>query len=126
MLPMDLASVSAGEQRERAIRLLARMGIDERLQNARVNKMSGGEKQRVAIARALANDPDIILADEPTGNLDSATGKVVVDILARLAKEDGKCVIIVTHDESILDGADWAYHMQDGKLEGIESGVLRL
>ncbi|MDY6796777.1 MAG: ABC transporter ATP-binding protein, partial [Actinomycetota bacterium] len=70
----------------------------------------------------LANDPDIILADEPTGNLDTATGKVVVDILVELAKKDGKCVLIVTHDESILDSADWAYHMQDGKLNGIENG----
>jgi len=122
-LPMDLASVSPAEQRDRAVRLLERMGIDGRLQKARANKMSGGEKQRVAIARALANNPDIILADEPTGNLDSATGKLVVDILVRLAREDGKCVIIVTHDESILDAADWAYHMQDGKLEGIEAGA---
>jgi ABC-type lipoprotein export system ATPase subunit len=122
-LPMDLASVSPTEQRDRAVRLLERMGIDGRLQKARANKMSGGEKQRVAIARALANNPDIILADEPTGNLDSATGKLVVDILVRLAREDGKCVIIVTHDESILDAADWAYHMQDGKLEGIEAGA---
>ena len=122
-LPMDLASVSPTEQRDRAVRLLERMGIDGRLQKARANKMSGGEKQRVAIARALANNPDIILADEPTGNLDSATGKLVVDILVRLAREDGKCVIIVTHDESILNAADWAYHMQDGKLEGIEAGA---
>ncbi len=122
-LPMDLAAVSPTEQLDRAVRLLERMGIDGRLQKARANKMSGGEKQRVAIARALANDPDIILADEPTGNLDSATGKLVVDILVRLAREDGKCVIIVTHDESILDAADWAYHMQDGKLEGIEAGA---
>ncbi|OFW59254.1 MAG: hypothetical protein A2W01_01225 [Candidatus Solincola sediminis] len=122
MLPMDLCSVPASAQNDRAVQLLERMGIDGRLQKARVNKMSGGEKQRVAIARALANDPDIILADEPTGNLDSATGKLVVDILVELAREDGKCVIIVTHDESILAVADWAYHMQDGRLKGIETG----
>jgi len=117
-LPMDLEGVPPAEQRRRAAALLARMGIDERLQRARANRMSGGEKQRVAIARALANDPHIILADEPTGNLDSATGRVVVDILAELARKDGKCVIIVTHDESILEAADWAYHMKDGRLEG--------
>jgi ABC-type lipoprotein export system ATPase subunit len=120
VLPMDLAGVNVPQQRERAIELLGHMGIDARLQKARANKMSGGEKQRVAIARALANDPDIILADEPTGNLDSATGKVVVDILVNLARDEGKCVIIVTHDESILDAADWAYRMEDGKLAGIE------
>ncbi|MEW6553346.1 MAG: ABC transporter ATP-binding protein [Actinomycetota bacterium] len=115
-LPMDLSAVSAEEQRRRAVDLLERMGIDRRLQRTRANRMSGGEKQRVAIARALANDPDIILADEPTGNLDSASGRTVVDILVRLAREDGKCVLIVTHDESILEVADKAFHMSDGVL----------
>ncbi len=121
MLPMDLRSVPAPEQRGRAVELLERMGIDARLQGAKANKMSGGEKQRVAIARAMANDPDIILADEPTGNLDSATGRVVVDILVKLAREDGKCVIIVTHDEGILDVADRAFHMMDGRLAANDS-----
>jgi ABC-type lipoprotein export system ATPase subunit len=115
-LPMDLDGVAGPEQHRRAVELMERMGIDKRLQKTRANKMSGGEKQRVAIARALANDPDIILADEPTGNLDTATGKTVVDILVRLAREDGKCVLIVTHDESILEVADQAFHMVDGKL----------
>ena len=115
-LPMDLADLPTSEQRRRAVDILARMGIDRRLQKMRANKMSGGEKQRVAIARALANDPDVILADEPTGNLDTATGKVVVDILVNLAREDNKSVIIVTHDESILEVADKSFHMTDGKL----------
>ncbi|NPV58766.1 MAG: ABC transporter ATP-binding protein [Actinobacteria bacterium] len=119
-LPMDLVGVPADEQRRRASELLERMGIEGRVQRMRTNKMSGGEKQRVAIARALANDPDLILADEPTGNLDSATGAVVVDILVELARRDGKCVVIVTHDEGILRAADWAYRMEDGKLRGIE------
>jgi len=120
VLPMDLVGVPTAQAHERAMELLARMGIDGRLQKAKANKMSGGEKQRVAIARALANNPDIILADEPTGNLDSATGKVVVDILVNLARNDSKCVIIVTHDDGILDAADWAYRMEDGKLEGAD------
>ncbi len=115
-LPMDLAGLAASEQHKRGVELLERMGIDDRLQRSRANKMSGGEKQRVAIARALANDPEIILADEPTGNLDVATGKIVVDILVGLAKEDGKSVLIVTHDESILEVADQAYKMVDGEL----------
>ena len=119
MLPMDLQAVPASEQHNTAERLLDRMGIDARLQKAKANKISGGEKQRVAIARAMANDPDIILADEPTGNLDSATGRVVVDILARLAREDNKCVVIVTHDEGILEVADRSFHMMDGKLSAI-------
>lgn len=121
-LPMDLDGVPPMEQRKRAVELLARVGIDERLQGARANRMSGGEKQRVAIARALSNNPDVILADEPTGNLDTATGRTVVEILARLAREDGKCVVIVTHDHSILEVADWAYHMKDGKLKGVDIG----
>ncbi len=121
-LPMDLAGRLLAEQRERAQDLLLRMGIEPRLQRSRANRMSGGEKQRVAIARALANDPDVILADEPTGNLDSATGRVVVDILAELAHRDGKCVLIVTHDEGVLKVADWAYQMRDGKLHGMEVG----
>ncbi len=115
-LPMDLSAVPSAEQERRAVELLERMGIDRRLQRTRANRLSGGEKQRVAIARALANDPQIILADEPTGNLDSATGGTVVDILVRLAREDGRCVLIVTHDESILGVADRAFHMADGRL----------
>jgi len=119
-LPMDLDGVPAEEQRLRAEKLLAETGIEGRLLKARASRLSGGEKQRVAIARALANDPDLILADEPTGNLDSATGRVVVDILAGLARREGKCVLIVTHDEGILRAADWAYQMRDGRLRGIE------
>jgi ABC-type lipoprotein export system ATPase subunit len=119
MLPMDLQAVPSSQQRNTAGALLARMGIDERLQRAKTNKISGGEKQRVAIARAMANDPDIILADEPTGNLDSATGRMVVDILVKLAREDGKCVVIVTHDEGILGVADRSFHMMDGMLTSL-------
>jgi putative ABC transport system ATP-binding protein len=115
-LPMDILGMSASEQHRRGVELLQRMEIDARLQHTRANKMSGGEKQRVAIARALANDPEIILADEPTGNLDAATGRIVVDILASLARDDGKSVLIVTHDESILQVADRAYKMVDGRL----------
>jgi ABC-type lipoprotein export system ATPase subunit len=73
----------------------------------------------VAIARALANDPDVILADEPTGNLDTATGRTVIDILTGLAGENGNCVLIVTHDESIIGVSDRAFHMMDGHLSEI-------
>jgi len=122
MLPMDLAGVAPDEQKERATELLEKMGIDGRLLKARPNKMSGGENQRVAIARALANDPDIILADEPTGNLDTATGRTVIEILSTLAHDNGKCVLMVTHDESILEVSDKAFHMSDGKLSEIPAG----
>jgi putative ABC transport system ATP-binding protein len=119
MLPMDLVSVQVEEQRKRASDLLDRMGVSGRLLKARPNKMSGGENQRVAIARALANNPDVILADEPTGNLDTATGRTVIDILSRLAHESDKCVLMVTHDESILEVSDRAFHMTDGRLSEI-------
>src|SRR5450759_6035167 len=95
MLPMDISGLISEEQHKRATELLERMGISDRLLKARPNKMSGGENQRVAIARALANDPDVLLADEPTGNLDTATGQTVIDILSELAREEGKCVLMV-------------------------------
>src|SRR5450759_5831926 len=119
MLPMDLAGVPVEEQRKRGTALLEKMGVEGRLLKARPNKMSRGENQRVAIARSLANDPDIILADEPTGNLDTATGRVVVEILTGLARKEGKCVLMVTHDESILEVSDRAFHMMDGVLSEI-------
>ncbi|MDD5748761.1 MAG: ABC transporter ATP-binding protein [Actinomycetota bacterium] len=116
MLPMDLVGVPYEKQKERAVFLLAQMGITERLLRSRPGKMSGGENQRVAIARALANDPHLILADEPTGNLDAETGKTVIEIMKRLAMKDGKCVLIVTHDESIIDETHRSYRMKDGRL----------
>ena len=119
MLPMDISGLISEEQHKRATELLERMGISDRLLKARPNKMSGGENQRVAIARALANDPDVLLADEPTGNLDTATGQTVIDILSELAREEGKCVLMVTHDESILAVSDKAFHMTDGRLSEI-------
>ena len=119
-LPMDLAGVPKLDQERRATELLERMGIDDqRVQRSKPTKLSGGQCQRVAISRALANDPDLILADEPTGNLDAATSKSVTELLGALAHEDGKCVLIVTHDESVLDIADHAFRMTDGKLERV-------
>jgi ABC-type lipoprotein export system ATPase subunit len=119
MLPMDLAGASKEHQHTRGTALLEQMGVSGRLLKAKPTKMSGGENQRVAIARALANDPDIILADEPTGNLDTATGNTVIEILTALAHDEGKCVLMVTHDESILDVSDRAFHMRDGHLSDI-------
>lgn len=120
-LPMDLAGLPQPDQERRAAELLARMGIDEqRVHRSKPTKLSGGQCQRVAIARALANDPDLILADEPTGNLDAATSKSVTELLGALAHEDGKCVLIVTHDESVLEIADQAFHMRDGILARVE------
>lgn len=115
LLPMDFAgAIPVQKRRERALSLLSRVGV-----SAHANKLpaalSGGEQQRVAIARALANDPRVVLADEPTGNLDSATAKEVIDLLRALAA-DGKTVLVVTHDADIASLADRALRIADGKV----------
>jgi len=116
MLPMELkGDTSDAAMRERAHTLLRLVGIDENRHQHRPGKLSGGQQQRVAIARALANDPRIILADEPTGNLDSQTGRLIVQLLKQLA-EQGRTVIVVTHDPSIAEVADMHLEMQDGRI----------
>jgi ABC-type lipoprotein export system ATPase subunit len=116
MLPMELSGVKAKDREIRAKELLEKVGIDVTRQARRPARLSGGEQQRVAIARALANDPPIILADEPTGNLDSKTGRKIVDLLKRLANE-GKTVIIATHSTEVAAVADIKLEMLDGKIE---------
>jgi ABC-type lipoprotein export system ATPase subunit len=115
MLPMELSGVKAKGREIRARELLQRVGIDPNRQARRPARLSGGEQQRVAIARALANDPPIILADEPTGNLDSKTGKKIVELLNSL-KQEGKTIIIATHSTDVAAKAD--LEMLDGKIEG--------
>ena len=115
MLPMEFAKVPRATARDRARQLLDAVEMGARTAH-RPNKLSGGEQQRVAIARALANDPAIVLADEPTGNLDTATGKGVVSLLRRLADHHNKTVIVVTHDESVAQSADKRFHIQDGRI----------
>ncbi len=116
MLPMEFAGVAGSVRRERAAQLLAQVGIEDGKQNRRPSRLSGGEQQRVAIARALANSPKLILADEPTGNLDSATGDMIVKLLHSLAKEHNTTIIAVTHDQEIADQADKTFRLADGKL----------
>jgi putative ABC transport system ATP-binding protein/lipoprotein-releasing system ATP-binding protein len=94
---------------------LAAVGLAERMQHLPA-ELSGGEQQRVAIARALVNDPDIIFADEPTGNLDSATGEAIVDLLLKLARERKKSLLIVTHDTGLAARGDRELHIKDGRL----------
>lgn len=116
MLPMELkGGLSSEAMLERARSLLKQVGIDDDRCSHTPGKLSGGQQQRVAIARALANNPCVILADEPTGNLDSQTGRLIVELLKRLA-EQGKTVIVVTHDPSIAEVADVRLEMQDGRI----------
>ncbi len=107
---------SATEHRIRALRLLAKLGLRDRLDHFPKN-MSGGERQRVAIARALINDPDIILADEPTGSLDSANAEQVLDVIANVRKEKGVTVVVVTHDPDVSSRADRVVPVRDGKVD---------
>jgi len=115
MVPMELAGLAKHERIEKATKLLVTVGIKEKTQSHWPGKLSGGEQQRVAIARALANDPALILADEPTGNLDSENGENVIEVLKGLAAT-GTAVVIVTHDNEVADRADNRFRMRDGKL----------
>jgi len=114
-LPMVLAGVPREKRRKRAIELLRLVGLKERM-NHRPDQLSGGEQQRVAIAAALANDPPLILADEPTGELDTATSRQIAELFKQLNKELGKTVIIVTHDVAIASLADRISRIEDGKI----------
>ncbi|CAN5408183.1 ABC transporter ATP-binding protein [soil metagenome] len=116
MLPMEFAKVPRRKRKERASSLLSQVGLSEDQQDRKPGRLSGGQQQRVAIARALANKPKLILADEPTGNLDSATGKMVFDLLHKLAKTENTTIIAVTHDLSIAGQTDVTFRLQDGKL----------
>jgi len=103
--------------KERAIELLKEVGLENRMHH-HSSQLSGGEIQRISIARALANNPQIILADEPTGNLDSKSGKDIMDILIKLNKERGATLLIITHDKSIASHAKKIIKMKDGKIIG--------
>ena len=110
ILSMDVAGYKTKSKRDRAIELLDSVGLDEDEANRRVLKLSGGQQQRVAIARALSYDPDIILADEPTGNLDRDTQKEIMDIFRELANS-GKCVILVSHSPDVAEMCDERYEL---------------
>jgi putative ABC transport system ATP-binding protein len=117
MLPMEFAGLPKKQRIERAKSLLQQVGLEADQIQRKPGKLSGGQQQRVAIARALANKPKLILADEPTGNLDSQTGKMVFDLLHNLAKTEHTTIIVVTHDQEIAGKTDKTFHLQDGKLQ---------
>jgi putative ABC transport system ATP-binding protein len=117
-LPLYYLGMDAQQSSNKAIELAGKVGLGQRL-NHRPAELSGGQMQRVAIARALAADPPIILADEPTGNLDSATGVQIMELLSDLNKE-GKTIIMITHEPDIAKYANKRLHMKDGKIANIE------
>ncbi len=116
MLPMEFAKVPKKKRQTRAQKLLDQVGLDSEKQKRKPGRLSGGEQQRVAIARALANKPQVILADEPTGNLDSQTGKMIFDLLHSLARTESTTIIAVTHDLTIAGKTDVTFKLEDGKL----------
>jgi putative ABC transport system ATP-binding protein len=118
MLPMRLFGKSEADAAKRAAELCERVGIGHRLHHL-PGELSGGQQQRVAIARSLANDPSLILADEPTGNLDSKTGLEIVNLLAELSRERGVTVVSATHDHRMLAVSDRVVHLRDGRVERI-------
>ena len=114
-LPMLYAGVSRRERARRAAQLLEMVGMGERARHM-PNELSGGQKQRVAIARAMANDPAILLADEPTGALDSATGRMVMDIFHRLHEEQGKTILLITHNNELALETERIITIRDGRI----------
>lgn len=116
-LPLMFQGVNEVTRNERGAELLTMVGLGDRLHHA-PNELSGGQQQRVAIARALANEPEVVLADEPTGNLDSKTGASVMKLLENLQQEKGVTIILVTHDPKVAERAERTVHLKDGQLEG--------
>jgi putative ABC transport system ATP-binding protein len=121
---LQLERVPAREARRRAVEILDAVGLGERVEHL-PRQLSGGQKQRVAIARALVSRPKVLLADEPTAALDKSTGREIVDILHRLAKQQGCAILLVTHDNRILDIADRIITLEDGRLTSSGTGVAR-
>jgi putative ABC transport system ATP-binding protein len=123
-LPLTLADVSEDESLGKAKEMLELVGLKDRIDH-RPTEMSGGEQQRVAIARALINNPKIVLADEPTGNLDTTTGWDIVNLMKRLNEKTKQTFVVVTHDQSVAETADRMIQLKDGKIQGINPGSRR-
>jgi len=127
-LPLTLADMPEKESLQKATEMLKLVGLKDRV-NHRPTELSGGEQQRVAIARALINDPKIVLADEPTGNLDTTTGWEIVRLMKRLNQEKGQTFVVVTHDQSVAETANRIIYLKDGWIQGVKkvsgSGGLR-
>ncbi|HEX9503675.1 MAG TPA: ABC transporter ATP-binding protein [Patescibacteria group bacterium] len=120
MLPLVIGGVSKKERQRKAKEILAAVGLSAQI-NQKANNLSGGQKQRLCLARALVTDPQIIFADEPTGNLDTENGKIVIELLFRLQKEKGITLIIVTHDPDLSKLCDRSILIKDGRIVGENS-----
>ena len=118
-LPMLAAKTPGSDRKKRVVELLTTMELADRMKH-KPDELSGGQRQRVAIAAALANNPDVVLADEPTGDLDTETGTVIVELLHKVNKEMGKTVLMVTHDSSIARQCDRIYRIQDGQIRSVQ------
>jgi putative ABC transport system ATP-binding protein len=116
MLPMEFAGVGRAARSQRAKELLERMQLDPEKHARRTNRLSGGEQQRVAIARALANEPKLILADEPTGNLDEQIGEHIIELLSSLSRDHNTTILVVTHDRTLARKTDRCFRLQQGRL----------
>ena len=123
MLPLTIAGVGRRERTERAMEALRALELDDKAKN-RATALSGGQKQRVGIARALVNRPSVIFADEPTGNLDTATGGIVEGILFDLVREQGITLVVVTHDDELAARCDRRVHLRDGLVVGADASAL--
>ncbi|MCR6668721.1 MAG: ABC transporter ATP-binding protein [archaeon YNP-WB-040] len=119
MLPMAIKGVDEDEGREKAMNLLKILGLGDKVKK-KPNELSGGERQKVAIARALINDPELILADEPTGNIDSVSAKVIMEIFRRLVDEKGITIIMVTHNIELSRFCDMVVKLRDGMIEDVK------
>lgn len=115
IIPLIFARISPGERKKRALECLEAVGLGDRI-NHRPNQLSGGQRQRVCIARALANNPEVIIADEPTGNLDSKKGAEIVDLLSKLNKQNGITLIVITHDTIVAKQAKKVLTIKDGRI----------
>ena len=115
MLSMDISKVKVKNKKEKALELMKSVGLSEEQAKRKILKLSGGEQQRIAIARSLAYNPKIIIADEPTGNLDKDTENEILKIFKHLAKDENKCVIIVTHSQNVCDNVDIVYELNKNK-----------
>lgn len=121
MLPMEYAGVKKPARQKRARLLLDQVGIEGDKQTRKPGKLSGGEQQRVSIARALANKPRLVLADEPTGNLDSTNGQMIFDLLHELAKSEKTTIVVVTHDLEIAGKTNCVFKLEDGALTAMKA-----